>query len=75
MTYLYAVLETTTEEVTGATDVGSTEIGTTESVTTELYTTEGMIHLRQVGRFIVYIYTIKYIFLCRQCDFFGFGNI
>ena len=56
MAYFNAVPAPTTEEVTDATDDGSTEIGTTESETTGMYTTEGMIHLRQVGRFIVYIY-------------------
>ena len=62
MAYFNVVSAPTTEEVTDATDIGSTEIGTTESETTEMYTTEGMIHLREVGRFI--LYTIdKHFFL------------
>ena len=43
MIYIYAVPESTTEEVTDATEIGSTEISTTESVTTGMSTTEGMI--------------------------------
>ena len=41
--------ETTTEEVTDA-----TEITTTDSLTTEMSTTEGIIYLREVRHFIVF---------------------
>ena len=60
-TPFHAVPESTTEDVTDATEIWTTEIGTRESETTGIYTTEGMIHLREVGCYIFYISKMLFI--------------
>ena len=73
-TYFHAELESTTEEVTDATDIGSTELGTTESMTTEISSTEGMIHVGVVRRLIVVLATYFFFYINTVNASFGFDS-